>query len=35
LPLGLIAEITGSSIEQLADTIRDARSALSGATDRK
>jgi len=31
LPLGLIAEITGSSIEQLADTIREARSALARA----
>jgi hypothetical protein len=35
LPLGFIAEITGSSIEQLADTIRDARSALSATTERK
>ena len=35
LPLGLIAEITSSSIEQLADTIRDARSALSVTPDRK
>ncbi|HEX3443592.1 MAG TPA: hypothetical protein VHS80_02675 [Chthoniobacterales bacterium] len=35
LPLGLIAEITGSSIEQLADTIQAARSALSAAAARK
>jgi hypothetical protein len=34
-PLGFIAEITGSSIEQLADTIKEARSALSTAADRK
>jgi hypothetical protein len=33
LPLSFIAEITGSSIEQLADTIRDARSALAATTD--
>jgi hypothetical protein len=35
LPLGFIAEITGASIEQVADTIRDARSALAATTDRK
>jgi hypothetical protein len=35
LPLSFIGEITGSSIEQLADTIQAARSALSAATDRK
>jgi hypothetical protein len=34
LPLALIAEIIGSSIEQLADTIREARSTLSAAADR-
>jgi diacylglycerol kinase len=31
LPLAFIAEIVGSSIEQLADTIREARSALARA----
>jgi hypothetical protein len=31
LPLALIAETVGSSIEQLADTIREARSALARA----
>jgi DNA-directed RNA polymerase specialized sigma24 family protein len=31
LPLAFIAEITSSSIEQLADTIREARSALARA----
>jgi hypothetical protein len=31
LPLAFIAEITGSSIEQLADTIREARSELAKA----
>ena len=35
LPLGFIAEITGSSIEQLADTIQAGRSALSAAAARK
>jgi DNA-directed RNA polymerase specialized sigma24 family protein len=34
-PLSFIAEITGSSIEQLADTIKAARSALPAAADRK
>jgi DNA-directed RNA polymerase specialized sigma24 family protein len=31
LPLAFVAEITSSSIEQLADTIREARSALARA----
>jgi hypothetical protein len=31
LPLSFIAETVGSPIEQLADTIREARSALAGA----